>query len=444
MPFCRSLVPILAIVALVSSQAGAVLFSTDTDTGNGADAFIRGGSSANSNAGSSGSITLKNAGNLSFNRKGYARFDISGADRPFVDANLDVVVSTNNSGGGSATPQNFVVNVYGLHNADAGENWIETGAGGITWNNAPGNVNSNRMDSNVSFLGTFNVASSDTSGSTVNFNNQSLTTFLNQDTEGNATVILQRESNTGGGGANLVFASNNHGSLAAPAISGNTEGDLRTITTADGNGADTYVRLGQPNNNFGGATQVVIKDANNGSTTRKGYLRFDLSSITQEALQAGLTLDISTNNQGGNNGTIPAEFQNVQVYGLTDESLDNWNEGTIDFDNAPGNQAGDGLNGSLTTLLGTFNVEDNAGGSVIFANQNLVDFINADTNGLATLILRRNGGSGSANLGFASKENSTLNAPRLDVVTEAVPEPATATLALLSLGGLMMRRKRTA
>ena len=52
----------------------------------------------------------------------------------------------------------------------------------------------------------------------------------------------------------------------------------------------------------------------------------------------------------------------------------------------------------------------------------------------------------SNNLGFASSENSTMQGPSLTLfsTTTAVPEPATTTLAVLGVGGLVMRRRRAA
>jgi hypothetical protein len=199
-----------------------------------------------------------------------------------------------------------------------------------------------------------------------------------------------------------------------------------TILTSDGNGADSYVRQGQASNNFGAETNVVIKGGN-GSTTRKGYLRFDLSAITEPITDASITLTVSTNNSGGAN-PLPGQTFNVEFYGLVNEALDSWVEGDsgtdnlplneITYDNAPANiSPGNDFDGDVL-LLGTLNVPGTlAGESITFSDPNLVAFLNSDTNGLASILMRRVAG-GSSNLAFSSKEGA--NTPQLDLTVGSV------------------------
>lgn len=410
------------------AQAVPTPFSVTTANGNGADSFIRLGQ-ATTNFGSSGGVVVKDSNGGSTTRLGYLRFDLAGAEKNFTDATLSLDVTTNNQGGGGSTPQVHTVNIYGL-NDGVGENWGEST---INFNNAPGNGPTEFVNADTTLLGSITVPASATPN-TINFQSGALAAFLNQDNDGQATIILQRDG--GNGGHNLVFSSK-EGAANAPILSGLREGANHSFTAVQ----DSFVRLGQPTTNFGGATNVVIKDSGNGSTTRKGYFQFDISSIKSEALAAGLTLDVSVNNNGGG-GSTPQEFT-VQVFALNDGVDESWDENTITFNNAPGNAGGNALVGAETTLLGEFTVENNAGGRVLFASQGLIDFINADTDGLATLILLRDGGSGGFNLAFASSENGQLLAPTLDIVA-AVPEPATAVLGLLGLGALGRRRRRLA
>jgi len=77
-----------------------------------------------------------------------------------------------------------------------------------------------------------------------------------------------------------------------------TEGFAVSVTTADGNGADTYIQSSLSNNaanqNFGSSTDVLIKhDAAIPGNNRKGYLRFDLSSVTDSITGATLELTFS-------------------------------------------------------------------------------------------------------------------------------------------------------
>lgn len=191
-----------------------------------------------------------------------------------------------------------------------------------------------------------------------------------------------------------------------------------------------------------GGTQFHVKNSgDNGSTTRKGYIRFDTSSITGAVTAASLDLVVSQIDSGiGNND------QTIYIYGLTDETLDNWAPATTTWANAPANNTGSAYQADLTkaSLLGTFKLDHNGDkaapvGTVVgLSNQALINFLNSDTNGRVTFILGRTGTGGGLNLLFASDTHATLAPPTLTIV----PEPAT--LATLGLWGLIAvgRRRR--
>ena len=404
------------LVALTAGPARAALFSATA----GADSYVRRGT-ATTNYGTATGVLAKNSGTGGTTRKSYVRFDLSGGTGVFTDATLDLDVATNNSAGVDIPVPVQVVNVYGLKDGNAGENWSEAG---INWNNAPANVTgNNRMGPGAAYLGQFTVDT--TVGSTVSFGTPSLASYLNGDTDGQATIMLTRENTQGS--YNLGFASKEHATSSPITLSGERAPDTTavSITTNDGNGADAYVRLGNPTTNYDGA-DLTVKNAGGGSTTRKGYLRFDLAALPAQAIDASIMFDVALNNQGGG-GTTPQEYT-VNVFGLDDAHAgENWVETGINWNNAPANGSNNGVTGDAA-LLGTFDVSDDAAGSsTLFSSPDLLDFINADTDGLATFILTRQVNNGSHNLIFASGEDGTLMAPTLTLgfSTAPVPEPAT-------------------
>ncbi|MBI1367557.1 MAG: DNRLRE domain-containing protein [Planctomycetes bacterium] len=221
------------------------------------------------------------------------------------------------------------------------------------------------------------------------------------------------------------------------------------ITTADGNGADAYVQFGNPTTNNGSSTTLLVKDSGAASTTRKIYTRFDLSSVNVSAiLNAQLSLVVTSHDAGGSTlQTIP-----VELWGLIDSaSGQNWVEGNGGTDNSPAgeitwnnapanNTGGNGLTANAVQLA-SFNIGTGVavGATVNVSSAALVNFLRADTDGLVTLILRRNAGNSANNLGFASKENTTFAAPTL---TLTIPAPAALPAGLSLLTLLTTRRKR--
>ncbi len=231
-----------------------------------------------------------------------------------------------------------------------------------------------------------------------------------------------------------------------------TDGTVeRAALTAD---ADSFVRLGQATNNFGSATQVLAKDSGGGSTTRKGYIRFDVSGINFNHITAAeLELEVSTNNNGGSPLDPTPKDYIVNLFGLNDgDAGEGWDESTINFNNAPANAANNGIDTNAATLIGQFTMPALNPSQVdepIIVGLNdlitpngddLINFLKNDTDGLVTFILTRAGDSN--NLGFASRENPDLAPPTLRLYGAApVPEPAT--LGLLSLAGIAMLRRRS-
>ena len=229
-----------------------------------------------------------------------------------------------------------------------------------------------------------------------------------------------------------------------------------TITTADGVGADTYVRWregeAETDTNYGDATTVRVLDprilnSTAFSNTRKPYLRFDLSAVGDDVVTAA-TLQLTYA------GTATGELRDseIQVFGLDDgDPGESWGELDITWTNAPGNfQSCCNFDGNVTSFLGEFTREGDlpAGEIVSFSSAALLNFLNADTDGQVTLMLA---GVGNGDPGvfsaFTSKEsanvaNGTAQAPTLELDVVPIPEPGTAALLGLALGALATARRR--
>ncbi|HSH09303.1 MAG TPA: DNRLRE domain-containing protein, partial [Oceanipulchritudo sp.] len=207
-------------------------------------------------------------------------------------------------------------------------------------------------------------------------------------------------------------------------------GETQYLTTADGAGGDIYIKAGMTNQQNTLQVKNAEKAGGDPSVTTKTYLKFDLSAMRTRLdtiEDAGLHLTTSMNQVGSNAGQQAATT--VFVYGLTDESLDDWNELNVIWDNAPANDVtSNGLDMGKVVALGSIDIPANvAPDSVGYMSAELANFLKADTNGVVTLILRREDTYGAHNLRFRSKEdamgigNMEL-APTLEVVLPDDPD----------------------
>lgn len=211
-----------------------------------------------------------------------------------------------------------------------------------------------------------------------------------------------------GGGADAPFAT----------------GRVITLTTAMGAGRDGYVASqNHPQNRSD--VLILVKSMPNTKTPyqRKGYLGFDLAPLAGIKIRdAQLSVTLVPSEMGFASEVPDATFS---VYGLTDESLDGWDEKTLTWETAPANVITDGarVDPEKTVLLGKFVVAQGVGGGVrSVGGPALTGFLNRDTNRTATLILTRDThGSGRNCLihGFASRRHPTLPPPTLRLAVDA-------------------------
>jgi hypothetical protein len=189
------------------------------------------------------------------------------------------------------------------------------------------------------------------------------------------------------------------------------------ISTATGRGKDAYVQPLYPSEH---SSDILLLVKNTKDLTslykRKAYIGLDLSSVKgMRIVDAQLSVTFTPTGMGFASEVPDATFT---VYGLTDETLDDWNERTMRWKDAPANRpGGNEVDPAKTIKLGTFEVPQGAlEGTRSISGKPLVDFLNADTNGIATFILvRETPGSGRSDLvhGFAAKRHPSLPPPTL-------------------------------
>jgi len=217
----------------------------------------------------------------------------------------------------------------------------------------------------------------------------------------------------------------------------------KRITTADhdgdgipsGMGGDASLQRRTTNNYGAGQILRVRFDQSNGRFHRAAALKFDISTITNEVLNAGISLEISTTNPGQIKDREYNVFalKEMAAYG-TGRLDETWAEGTKDgqpaddneiiWTNAPGladtgggvydanTNSGGGVNNDQAIFLGQFSTAAGKREVIELRSEMLADMINDDTNGVITLYVLRV--EPSSNLvGFASKEHPTFSPPTL-------------------------------
>lgn len=195
----------------------------------------------------------------------------------------------------------------------------------------------------------------------------------------------------------------------------------QVISTAFGRGKDSYIQGGLKNKRDGGSDPFfrVKYSSNSPELTRKGYVAFDLSKFAgHKFTDAEFVLTIEPSDLGFASVVPDSTFD---VYGVIDESADDWEETGISWENAPAHDPKDPVRNQprmeKTRLLGRFEVAQGISrGTRSIRGEALRDFLNADTNGIATFIICRETDetqrSGLVHA-FATKENGGKNAPPL-------------------------------
>lgn len=231
--------------------------------------------------------------------------------------------------------------------------------------------------------------------------------------------------------------------------------EMVTISTADGDGADAQIRglIGtddQSATNFGSSSGLAYRYASVGTTGvnrfQKSLIRFDLPDNIDTVNSATLRL-YSTSTSSKDYDLYGLRELSDYGPGQLDES---WGESTVNWDNAPfhegiGSNSNGLASGTFVTLLNGGSTPSSPG-TEIYSSAALASFIEDDTNGLVTFLIRADNNETSVG-NFASKEHdgtgfTGLHAPQLVLEYTVVPEPSAFALAGLGFGLFGLRRFR--
>ena len=200
------------------------------------------------------------------------------------------------------------------------------------------------------------------------------------------------------------------------------------LTSAENRGKEAWVirnretlanrRPGLPGYDTESFMLVKTSCVGDEKSDRKAIFSIDLSSLKEAEKMAfekvELHLSYGMTRMGFSAYVADASFT---VYGLTNESYDDWDEKTVDWSTFPGNDERNQLQPSYWKPLGTFIIPQGCStGIVQIDSQRLADFIRSDTNNLVTFAVARDTAAtaieGIAH-GFANRHHDKLLPPRL-------------------------------
>jgi hypothetical protein len=211
---------------------------------------------------------------------------------------------------------------------------------------------------------------------------------IQQIKEGNTARVLAKQM--------TVFPSSSEipplpPSAADTATQSAVDASRRSVQISDalGRGKDAFILSSGPPDLHAPAGLLQVKNVERTDSMyqRKAYVAFDLAPIAGETIvdaRVEFTL-------------IPTAFSSrfpdatFAVYGVTDDSLDSWDEKTIEWDNAPANgPGGAGVDLKKAVLLGRFVVEQGVQqGTFGVEGEALTRFLKNDSNGLVTMVIVR-------------------------------------------------------
>lgn len=193
-------------------------------------------------------------------------------------------------------------------------------------------------------------------------------------------------------------------------------------STAHGDGREACVvngRYGErlPEMNSYSDIFTLLKNGLDPFWHRKAYFSIDLTSLSDGAYRT-VRLELAFAPTGVGVLSYVPEVSTFTIYGLTDESLDFWDENTISWQNAPANvEDGASVDPEKTVKIASFDIaREDEGSRIVVSNEELQRFLSSDSNHRVTFIVVRetqeDKQSGYAH-GFANRHHPKLPPPTL-------------------------------
>jgi ferric-dicitrate binding protein FerR (iron transport regulator) len=191
------------------------------------------------------------------------------------------------------------------------------------------------------------------------------------------------------------------------------------ISTAFGRGKDAYSRRRDPHGAAGQHPLIMVKHSDlpaSRNNERRAVVTFDVSQVsTRNLAEVQVVLDPEPSGLGFSALVPDSRFA---LYGITDESLDGWDEKEMRWDSTPA-CADEGVAPTQARRIAEFWIPRGGSGDPLTVRGDaLAEFVRQDTNGLVSfLIVRETGESDPSGLvhAFASKEHPTARPPTLRI-----------------------------
>jgi hypothetical protein len=191
------------------------------------------------------------------------------------------------------------------------------------------------------------------------------------------------------------------------------------ISTAFGHGKDAYSRRGDAHGPTGAHPLLLVKHSDlaaSRNNERRAFLTFDVSQIAPgKVAEAQLVLDPEPSGLGFSALVPDSRFA---LYGITDETLEGWDENQARWDSTPACDDNGPIPAQTRKLAEFWIPRGGSGDLLTVRGEALAEFIRQDSNGLVSfLLIRETGESDPSGLvhAFASKEHPTARPPTLRV-----------------------------